>query len=87
MMTEEKIIQTTNDFLGEEFEVKPDRLIPSANLKETLELDSLDYIDLVVAMEKHLGIKVDPADLSDIHTLKDLYDYLVLKIRKDLVQG
>jgi acyl carrier protein len=49
-------------------------------LKSTLDLDSLDYIDLVVVMEKNLHIKVDPADLADIHSIQDLYDYVISKM-------
>ncbi len=79
-MREEKIIRIINDFLQEEFEVDPSKLIPSADLKSTLELDSLDYIDLVVVMEKNLHIKVDPSDLVDIHSIQDLYTYVISKM-------
>jgi acyl carrier protein len=75
-LTEEKIVEIINDFLQEEFEVERSKITPTANLKATLELDSLDYIDLVVVMEKNLHIKVDPSDLVDIHTFQDLYDYV-----------
>jgi acyl carrier protein len=81
-ITEEKIKQIINDFLQEEFEVEPSRITPSADLKSTLELDSLDYIDLVVVMEKNLHIKVDPADLVDIYSIQDLYNYVIAKILK-----
>jgi acyl carrier protein len=77
---EEKIIQIINEFLQEEFEVDRSRINPSADLKTALELDSLDYIDLVVVMEKNLHIKVDPADLADIHSFQDLYDYVIAKM-------
>jgi acyl carrier protein len=80
MLKEEKIIPIINDFLHEEFEVDRSRIIPSADLKSTLELDSLDYIDLVVVMEKNLHIKVDPSDLIDIHTIQDLYTYVIGKM-------
>jgi acyl carrier protein len=79
-LTADNIIQIINDFLHEEFEVDRSRIIPSADLKTTLDLDSLDYIDLVVVMEKNLHIKVDPADLADIHSIQDLYDYVSLKM-------
>lgn len=75
-VTEIKTTEIINDFLHEEFEVDREKLIPSADLKKTLELDSLDYIDLVVVMEKKLHIKVDPADLIDIHSIQDLYEYV-----------
>lgn len=79
-LTKEKIIDIINDFLQEEFEVDKVKLVPSADLKSTLELDSLDYIDLVVVMEKNLHIKVDPADLIDIHSIQDLYTYVIWKM-------
>ena len=44
-------------FLVEEFEVDPAKITPQANLKETLELDSLDYIDLVVVVESNFGFQ------------------------------
>jgi acyl carrier protein len=77
---EEKTIRIINDFLQEEFEVDGSKINPSADLKTTLELDSLDYIDLVVVMEKNLHIKVDPADLADIHSFQDLYTYVIAKM-------
>lgn len=83
-LKEEKIIQIINDFLQEEFEVDGARINPSADLKTTLELDSLDYIDLVVVMEKNLHIKVDPADLVDIHSFQDLYTYVISKMSNSL---
>lgn len=84
-MTSEQVIQIINDFLQEEFEVERSRLVPAADLKSTLELDSLDYIDLVVVMEKNLHIKVDPADLADIHSIQDLYNYVILKLKPNKV--
>jgi acyl carrier protein len=82
MLAKEKIIQIINDFLHEEFEVDRSSILPSADLKSTLELDSLDYIDLVVVMEKNLHIKVDPSDLIDMHTMQDLYTYVIGKMEQ-----
>jgi acyl carrier protein len=79
-LTAEEIIQIINDFLHEEFEVERTRIIPSGDLKATLDLDSLDYIDLVVVMEKNLHIKVDPTDLADMRTIQDLYNYVLSKM-------
>ena len=52
-MTKEEIIEITNGFLSEEFEVDIDTLRPEAILKDTLGLDSLDYVDLVVTVQSH----------------------------------
>ena len=75
-MNIEQIINTTIEFLVEEFEVDAEKIKPEANLKETLELDSLDYIDLVVAIESNFNFKVKPEDFIGIVTFQDFYDYL-----------
>ena len=47
-MTKEVIIEKINDFLIDEFEVESDDISPEANLKNTLELDSLEEPFLVI---------------------------------------
>ena len=58
----------------------------AGNLKETLDLDSLDYIDLVVVIENNFSFKVRPEDFTDIITFQDFYDYVISKVtEKELV--
>ncbi len=85
-MQNEEIIQKINEFLVEEFEIDADKIQPEANLKETLELDSLDYIDLVVIIESNFSFKVKPEDFTGIVTFQDFYDYVISKVNsKELV--
>ena len=70
------IIEKINGFLVEEFEVEAEKITPEANLRETLELDSLDYIDLVVVIESNFGFKVKPEDFVAIITFQNFYDYV-----------
>ena len=79
-MTREEIIETVNSFLVEEFEVDPTKITPEANLRETLDLDSLDYVDLVVVIESNFGFKVVGEDFMDIHTFDNFYDYCLNKV-------
>ena len=75
-MEKRDIVDKINQFLVEEFEVEPGKITPEANLRETLELDSLDYIDLVVVIESNFGFKVKPEDFISIATFRDFYDYV-----------
>jgi acyl carrier protein len=75
-MNRQDIAERINAFLEEDFEVAPKALIEEAPLKETLDLDSLDYIDLVVAIEHHFGFKVKPEDFQQMKTLGDFYNYV-----------
>ena len=71
------VIEKINDFLIDEFEVAPEKITSEANLRETLELDSLDYIDLVVVIESNFGFKVKPEDFANISTFQTFYDYVI----------
>ncbi len=79
-MTNTEILEKIHEFLTEEFEVDAAKLIPEANLKETLGLDSLDYIDLVVVIENNFGFKVKPEDFTNIITFQDLCDYVISRV-------
>ncbi len=79
-MENKKIIDTIQSFLIEEFEVEPAKITNDANLKETLGLDSLDYIDLVVIIESNFKFKVKPEDFTHIDTLEDFYNYVISKV-------
>lgn len=80
-MTQEEIIKTVNGFLVDEFEVEESKISPEANLRDTLELDSLDYVDLVVVIESHFGFKVVGEDFLSIHTFQDFYNYCYAKVK------
>ncbi|OFX22475.1 MAG: acyl carrier protein [Bacteroidetes bacterium GWA2_31_9b] len=76
-MEKQEIITKINNFLIEEFELEENQLVPNASLKETLEIDSLDYVDLVVIIERNFGFKVKGEDFAFIKTLQDFYDYII----------
>lgn len=75
-MNQQEIIERINAFMVDDFEVEESDISPDANLKETLDLDSLDYIDLVVVMEQNFGFKVKPEDFQQMITIQDFYDYV-----------
>ncbi len=86
-MTMQEIIERTNSFLVEEFEAEVSLIKPDASLKEVLDLDSLDYIDLVVALESSFHFKVQPGDFSPLVTFQDFYNYIQDQIsRKTTIQ-
>jgi acyl carrier protein len=82
-MENKEIISKVNDFLIDEFEIEEDQLIPTASLKETLEIDSLDYVDLVVIIERNFGFKVKGEDFATIKTLQDFYDYIISRVNSN----
>lgn len=79
-MNKEVIVEKINYFLVDEFEVETEDIQPRANLKETLELDSLDFVDLVVAIEANFGVKLTGEDFLKVITLQDFYDLIETKM-------
>lgn len=79
-MNKEEIIEIVNGFLVDEFEVDGDTISPEANLKDTLGLDSLDYVDLVVIIESNFGVKLGEADFVGVDTFQKFYDLIENKI-------
>jgi len=85
-VTTDGLIQHVNEILIEGFEVEPDLLRPEASLVDDLGLDSLDGVDIVVAMEKEFGCRIEEAEARAMRTLKDIYDS-VEKHVADLGEG
>ncbi|MDH3974904.1 MAG: acyl carrier protein [Deltaproteobacteria bacterium] len=85
-MTEQTIAQRTNNILVELFELEGEELTPESSLYEELGLDSLDSVDLIVALEKEFGFKVvrsvDEEKIRAIRLLKDLYGFIEEKINQ-----
>jgi acyl carrier protein len=81
-----ELIEKINHFLAAEFEVDAASITAEASMKETLDLDSLDYIDLVVVVENNFGFKVKPEDFAGISNFQDFYDYVSQRMNtKELV--
>ena len=72
----ENIVAKINGFLVEEFEIDPRDISPTANLRDTLGLESLDYIDLAEIIESNFGFKVRHGDFATIATFQSLYEYI-----------
>ncbi len=79
-MQKEEIIQKINGFLIEEFELEEAQLQPEANLKSSLGIDSLDFVDIIVIIEKTFGFKVKGEELALVKTLDEFYHYICARL-------
>lgn len=75
-MTKEEIIAQVNEVLADEFEVDASEFTPDANIKETLELDSLSLVDLIALIDHTFKVKIAKEDLPKVSTFQALYDYI-----------
>jgi acyl carrier protein len=83
-MNKQDIFERIKEILVEEFEVDAESITPDSNLYSELELDSLDSVDLIVALENEFDFKIDRAkdegELRELRTVTDVSDFIQTKI-------
>lgn len=79
-MTRTEIEKITNEFLIEEIEVDAEMLKPEALLNKDLGIDSLDFVDIVVIVERNFGFKIKAEEMANVTTLGDFYNYIEQKL-------
>ena len=76
-----EIVSLVNDFLIEEMEIDAEKIQEQARLKEDLGLDSLDFVDIVVIVEKTFGFKIKPEEMANVLTVNDFYNYIAKNVK------
>ena len=79
-MTRTEIEEKVKAFLIDDLEIEEENIFPEAKLKEDMGIDSLDYVDIVVIVEKNFGFKIKPQDMTAVKTLSQFYDYIESKV-------
>lgn len=81
-MKEQEIIRIVNDFLIDEFELEPEQIKMDTTLRDELEIESLDLVDIIVLIEKEFGFKVEPNEIVKVNTIRELYDFILERVNK-----
>jgi len=72
----EAVITRVNQILVDEFELDKNDITPNASLRDDLELDSLDGMDLIVALEKEFKVRVNEKELLKLKTVGDVHGFI-----------
>jgi acyl carrier protein len=81
-MKKQELIAKINEVLADEFEVEANIIMPEANIKKTLQLDSLSLVDLVALVEETFGVSIKGAEVANVQTFSSLYDFVFDRMRK-----
>lgn len=81
-MERKEIDQKVKAFLIEEFEIDEAVITPDARLREDIGIDSLDFVDIIVLVDKTFGFRIVPEELKTVVTLKDFCDYIEKKVNQ-----
>ena len=78
-MTRAEIEEIVKNFLIEDIEIDEEAITPEAHLKDDLGIDSLDFVDIVVIVERNFGFKIKPEEMQGVTTLRQFCDYIESK--------
>lgn len=79
-MTEDKIKKILFQLLKNIApDTEPEKLKPTDNIRQTLMIDSFDYLQFIVGMDESLGIQTPEEDYGKIQTLQELMKYILEK--------
>ena len=70
----EEILTYLRDVLVELFELKPEQIVPEANLYTDLDIDSIDAVDLILKLKDLTGRKIQPQTFKHVRTVGDVVD-------------
>lgn len=70
-LAEQEICRKVNDIIEQKLEVYPEQVVASAVLKFDLGADSLDVVEVIMALEKTFGIAIPDAEAERLHSVED----------------
>lgn len=79
-MTRQEIEENVHEFLIDDLEIDEEKIHPEALLKDDLGIDSLDFVDIVVIIERRFGFKIKPEEMAGVQTLRQFCDYIESKV-------
>lgn len=79
-MGRKEIEEKVRNFLIEDLEIDEDKIFDDAKLKDDMGIDSLDFVDIVVIVERNFGFKIKPEEMQDVTTLSRFCDYIESKV-------
>lgn len=74
---QQSVDQRARKIVADRLDVAPDQVVPGASLIDDLGADSLDYIQLAMALEEEFGVVIDDTELEEARTYGDLLNILV----------
>lgn len=79
-MERKEIEEKVKQFLVEDLEIDEEKIALDARLKEDIGIDSLDFVDIVVIVEKTFGVKIKPEEMANVKLFSQFCDYIQAKL-------
>jgi acyl carrier protein len=76
MMDKNEMYKKVVEIIANQLGVDREIITPEANVVDDLGADSLDVVELVMALEEAFSLEIPDEDAEKIRTVKDIFDYL-----------
>ena len=73
------VFDKVKELISEQLDVKADDITEASNIQDDLGADSLDVVDLVMALEDEFDVEIPAEELDDVATFEDVLNYLKSK--------
>ena len=77
--TQEEIVVTMKEVLASELGVDEGKVTADARFKEDLDADSLDLVEVVLALEEKFGIEIPDDEIAGVKTVGEAADLVLTK--------
>jgi len=71
-LTDAQILEQLRTVLSANFEIRPERITPQADLFSDLDLDSIDAVDLAIKLQEMTGKRIKPDEFRSVRTVGDV---------------
>jgi acyl carrier protein len=79
MQAKEDVVETMKEVLSSELNVDQDKVTVDARFKEDLDADSLELVEVVMALEEKFGIEIQDDEVAGLKTVGEAVDLVMAK--------
>lgn len=79
-MSKDEIFEKVKAIVAEQLSVDADKVLPEANFQNDLNADSLDVVEMVMALEEAFDVEIPDEAAEEIKTVQDAVDYIAGKV-------
>jgi len=74
-----EVLAKVQEILVERLDVDPDAITESAHMRDDLQADSLDLVELIMDLEENFGVKISDEEAQSIGTVGEAVDFIVTR--------
>jgi acyl carrier protein len=79
-MSKDEIFEKVKSIVAEQLSVEGEQVTPEANFQNDLNADSLDVVEMVMALEEAFDVEIPDEAAEEIKTVQDAVDYISGKV-------